>query len=445
MSDAPKPASPPATPSTSPSRGRSLVGVVLAALVGGAAAGGGVWLMMRDRPRVEAPTAVVEAPLYQCPMHPTVSSDHPGDCPICGMKLVKVERGAASPAQPAAERGGPAVKGLAPVTIDPARQQLIGLATAPVKRAPVAERWQTVGRVTVDPTGVRKTNVKVEGYVERVFVDFVGRAVKRGDPLFSMYSPRLLSAQSEYLLALKMRAALTKSGAQGEDGETLVKSARRKLELWDVPEAEIERLEKTGEPSKTLTFVSPISGVVTDKKISEGSRLAPGDLPYEITDLSMVWVMADAYESDLARVKLGSPATLTLSAYPGRAFKGQVSFVDPLLDPASRTLKVHLHFPNPTGELKPEMFGEVALQGSQRQALVVPADALIHAGTRDVVFLALGEGRFQPREVKVGAKMDALVEILEGLEEGQLVVTRANFLIDSESQLRSSLSALGGP
>lgn len=416
-------------------------------------------------------------------MHPTIVQNHPGDCPICGMKLIPVGEGAAGDAsgKPKGERrvafyrspmdpkqtshvprkdemgmdylpvyedevsgAGPAVEGLATVSIDPSRQQLIGLTTVEVKRGPVGGSWRTVGRVQVDPTGVRRINVKVSGYVERMFVDFVGKPVRRGQPLFSVYSPELLSAQDEYLLAVQTRQALASGGALAGNGEVLVRSARRKLELWDVPQSEIERLERTGQPAKTLTFRSPIAGVVTAKNVVEGSRITAGDAPYEITDLGEVWIMADAYETDLSQVKVGMSATLTLQAFPSRAFDGRVAFIDPLLDPKTRTAKVHVHFANPGHELKPEMFGEVVLQGAARVGLTIPADALIHTGTKDVVFIDLGEGKFQPREVQLGGKTGDQVEVVKGLEEGQKVVTRANFLVDSESRLRASLAAMGG-
>jgi len=445
---------------------------------------GGTWLAMhRHMSGGRNVTARADAtkPLYQCPMHPTITSDHPGDCPICGMKLVEV-KGAAkdsaqigrplghqilfyrSPMNPdqtsptpkkdemgmdyipvyadEAAGGSPKVTGLATVTIDPARQQLIGLRTATVTSGSVAGSWRTTGRVQVDPTRVRKTNIKVNGYIDRLYVDFVGRPVRRGQPLFSIYSPDLLAAENEYVLALQTRDALVRAGASDQNGAALVDAARRKLELWDVPRGEIGRLEKTRKPSRTLTFVSPVAGVVTAKTVVQGASIAAGDAPFEITDLGEVWVMADAYEGDLARVRVGMPAVLTLQAYPGRTFQGKVVFIDPILDPSSRTAKVHMHFSNPGAVLKPEMFGEVVLEGHERQGLRIPADAVVRAGTRDVVFVALGEGKFTPREVQLGDKSGSEVEVTSGLTAGEQVVTRANFLIDSESQLRASLAAL---
>jgi Cu(I)/Ag(I) efflux system membrane fusion protein len=331
--------------------------------------------------------------------------------------------------------------GYSTVQIDPQRQQLIGLRLAPVTRAEVGTAWRTVGRVAVDETRVRKINVKVDGFVEKLHVDFVGKPVRRGQALFALYSPELVSAQNEYLLAVKTRAQL--GPANQRTGDELVDAARRRLELWDVPRSEIAHLDHGGEPLRTLTLYSPISGVVTAKSVVQGSKIAAGDTPFEITDLSQVWVLADAYESDISRVKVGAVATLRIDALPNRVFRGRVGFVDPLLDPKTRTAKIRVSFANPGLDLKPDMFGEVSFESSPRQGLRVPLDALIDSGTEKVVFLALGEGRFQPRQITVGAQTAEYVEVLSGLAEGDQVVTRATFLIDSESRLRSALAALG--
>jgi Cu(I)/Ag(I) efflux system membrane fusion protein len=409
--------------------------LVLATLISSATVGGGVWWLSHLHQDSQA--APAQKAKYQCPMHPTIVQDHPGDCPICGMKLVKVEE---------AEAGGDpkvtAVPGQTTVDIDPARQQLIGLTTAEVTTGPVGGAWRTVGRVAVDETRVRRINVKVPGFVERIFVDFVGKSVRKGDPLFAIYSPELLSAQEEYLLALRTQASLSKGGALTNDGDVLVKGARRKLALWDVPESEIERLSSTGEPTKTLTFYSPVSGVVTKKDVVEGMKLDAGAMPYEIVDLSRVWVLADVYESELRFIKEGMPATLTLNAFPDREFKGRALFIDPLLDPKTRTVKVRLAFPNPGGELRPEMFGEVILHGKSREGLRLPKDAVVDSGAEKIVFVALGDGKFQPRVVRLGDASGDVVEVVSGLQAGDRVVTRANFLIDSESRLRASLAEM---
>jgi membrane fusion protein, copper/silver efflux system len=441
-----------------------------------------------------------EKQIYTCPMHPEIIRDAPGQCPICGMNLVPVPKdshpsgpapGATAASPPAVHPGGsgekkphkikfyrspmdpkdtspvpkkdemgmdyvpvyedetqgkaPPVDGLATVTIDPARQQLIGLRTVMARRESIATAWRTTAEIQVDPTRVRKTNVKVEGYVERMFIDFVGQPVSRGQALLSIYSPSLLEAENEYLLALKTKQELDKSGGDfADNGRRLLVASRKKLELWDVPASEINALARTGRASKALTIYSPIAGVVTAKNVVQGAYLNPGDAPYEITDLTSVWVMADAYESDLPRVRVGLPAELYLKAYPDRSFTGQVAFIDPVFNRDSRTVKVHFHFDNPTLDLKPGMYAEVALSGASHDGLVIPADAVVHTGTRDVVFVALAEGKFSPREVELGIRSGDKVEVKNGLMENEAVVTRANFLIDSESQLRASLSALGG-
>jgi len=453
---------------------------LVAVLVAGLAAGAGGLRLLgwgpggHDHAGAPADGAAAKKPVYQCPMHPTITADHPSDCPICGMKLVELKAGGSgerkiafyrSPMDPKQTShsprkdemgmdylpvyedevmgGGSGVEGLATVQIDPARQQLIGLRTAPVTAGPVGGAWRTTGRVAVDETRVHHVNVKVEGFVEHIFVDFVGKPVRRGEPLFSFYSPELLSLQSEYLLAVKMKKELG-SGALAGSGEELVQSARERLKLWDIPDAVLEDLEKTGKPRKTLTLVSPTTGVVTKKDVVHGHKLSAGDMPYEITDLSQVWVLADVYESDLAKTRVGMPATLSLQAFPNKGFSGRVLFIDPVLDPKSRTAKVRIAFANPQGELRPEMYGEVTLRARAREGLRIPADAVIDSGMKKVVFVSLGDGKFQPREVKLGATDGDQIEVVSGLETSDQVVVRANFLVDSESRLKASLAAIGG-
>lgn len=409
-----------------------------------------------------APSAQKPAAQYHCPMHPSVVSDHPGECPICGMKLVKIEDSAATPVErkvrfyrspmdprqtspvPAKDSMGMdylpvyedeagstgAVEGMASVEIDPTRQQLIGLRTAAVDRGPVGGSFRTVGRLSVDETRVRRINVKVPGYVERIFVDFVGKSVRKGQSLFALYSPEVLAAEGEYLTALRAQSA------------SLIAAARRKLELWDVSETEINRLEKEGTPSRAVTFVSPVNGVVTRKDVVEGARLEAGAMPYEIVDLSTLWVLADVYETELRFISPGISARLKLNALPGREFTGKVLFVDPLLDAKTRTARVRLAFPNQDGELRPEMLGEVVIERPEREVLRVPSDALVRSGVEDVVFVAREEGRFEPRRVTLGETSAEFTEVVDGLAAGELVVTRANFLVDSESRLRASLSRL---
>jgi len=466
----------PETQSSAPkSHAARTAGLMLLALAAGA---GGTWLAVRPRLQHDhAHEAVADAKkMYQCPMHPQVIMDHEGDCPICGMKLVEMERtsGPAQPAEPGKilfyrnpmdpkitspvfmkdqmgmdyipvresdlkGEAGPSVEGLAVVKIDPDRQQLIGLTTAPVAEGPVGGEIRTTSRVAVDETRIRHIHVKVDGYVEKLFVDFVGKPVAKGQPLFTFYSPDFVSAQEELLLALRTQKSLD-GGSLQASGSDLLAAARRRMALWDVPAAEIDQLEKTGEVHKDLTLRSPISGVATAKTAVEGIRITPADTPFEITDLSRVWGIADVYEPEIPRVKVGMPADLVLSSFPGRTFQGRVAFIDPQVDPKSRTVKVRVDLPNPKGELKPEMYGEMVLKSQARKGLVVPVDSVLDSGARKIVFVALGEGRFEPREVQVGSNLGEMVEVTGGLKKGESVVTRANFLVDSESRLKAALA-----
>jgi len=472
----------------------TLLALLVASLLSATAAGSvGFFLAQRhgkDSSNADhASAAMQSAEKYQCPMHPTIVQDHPGDCPICGMKLVKIQSSPAATAgtaQPAPSGGGerkvlfyrspmdskqtsptprkdemgmdyvpvyademsdntPAVAGLAAIEIDPSRQQLIGLSTAEAKLSKVGGAWRTVGRVVVDETRVHHANLKVSGFVERIYVDFIGKQVYKGQPLFSLYSPDLLAAEDEYLLALKSRAVLGTAGSSTDSqDDTLVNASRRKLALWDLPEKTIDQIAVTRQSTKTITFYSPASGVITKKDVVQGMKLDAGAMPYEIVDLSNVWVVADVYESELRFVKVGMPATLMLNAYPNREFHGKAVFIDPMLDPMTRTVKVRLTFPNPTKELKPEMFGEVILKGVPHEGVTVPIDAVIDSGTTHVVFVAVGNGKFRPRLVRLGDSDDTQVEVVSGLAVGEKVVTRANFLVDSESRLRASLAELAG-
>jgi Cu(I)/Ag(I) efflux system membrane fusion protein len=430
-------------------------------------------------PPTSATSAATGKVLYQCPMHPAVQSDHPGDCPTCGMKLEKVDPSGAFEVPPGERKivfyrspmdarqtshgprkdemgmdylpvyldelqGSGPVAGLVTVKIDPARQQLIGLVTAQATPGAIGGALRTTGRVAVDETRIHRVNVKFGGYVERVQADFIGQLVQRGEPLFTIYSPELLTAQQELLLALRTQKSLASAGGLTADGDDLAASARRKLQLWDVPDATVARIEQTGQAERTVTVPSPTSGVVAKKEVVPGMKLEAGGMPYEIWDLSSIWVLADVYETDLRYVKVGAPATLTFKALPGREYQGLVSFIDPVLDPKTRTAKVRVSLANPGALLKPEMFGEVVLKTAPRQALRIPADAVIDSGTRSVVFVALGDGKFQPRVVRLGASDGDHVEVQDGLAAGDTIVTRANFLVDSESRLKASLQALGG-
>lgn len=416
------------------------VAIALASLLGAATSGIVVRLVSGHSTSKE----VAQTQKYNCPMHPSIVMDHAGNCPICGMKLLPMDAapGVASEVDRVEAPTEAQVPDMATIRIDPSKQQLIGLTTAEVSQGPIGGVVRTVGKVAVDETRVRHVNIKNGGFVEKVFVDFIGKKVHKGDPLFTLFSPELLAAQEEYLLAKRTQESLKESASNG-DG-MLLAAATRRLALWDVSDKELRRLDETGTLSKTITFYSPATGVITKKDVVDGMKLEAGAMPYEIVDLSNVWVLADVYESELRFIKTGMPATLSLKAFPGRPFTGKVIFVDPFLSPQSRTVKVRLNFPNPSGDLRPEMFGEVVLELSGRDALMVPVDAIIDSGTAKVVFVSQGNGKFSPREIEAGQSDGNFVEILKGLALGERVVTRANFLLDSESRLRASLNELSG-
>ncbi len=453
---------------------RTLGLVALGLIVG---VGGTLLFRRGDHDQSTTAAPAPKKQMYQCPMHPQVMQDHEGDCPICGMKLVPIEgsgetktpgdRGKIafyrSPMNPSMtsptpmkdEMGmdyvpvyegdlkgeGSGVEGHAAITIDHERQQLIGLKTAQVEMGEVSGELRTTARLAVDETRVRKVNVKVEGFVEKLFVDFIGKPVAKGQPLFSLYSPEFVSAQREYLLALKTQKALA-GGSLSSSGGDLLEAAKRRLALWDVPNEVLEHLETTGEVQRALTLRSPLSGVVTVKNVVEGARITPSDIPFEISDLSRVWARADVYEQELGGVKVGQPASLTLPTFPGKTFSGRVVFIDPVLDPKSRTAKVRIEFPNPKGDLRPELFGEAVLKGPGHKGILVPLDSVLDAGTQKVVFIALGDGKFEPREVTTGSAVGERIEILSGLKPGESVIVRANFLVDSESRLKAALAHL---
>ena len=408
------------------------VRVVLVLLALLAVAGGGFLLGRRS---ATAPAAPVAAAVYRCPMHPQVVSDRPGECPICHMTLVRKD------AEP--PRGEPpTVAGRAVVTIPAERRQVLSLRSEAVRTESLARRIRTVGVVAVDERRLHRVQTKYEGYVERVFVDFTGRQVRRGEPLLALYSPELLATQQEYLAALRMRKQLEESGLAhvSAQGAELVDAARRRLLQWDVPAADVERLEKTGEATRTVALYAKTGGYVLQKNVTDGARVTPEQVLFEIADLSHLWVLADVYESDLASVRVGSVGEVRVTYLPGRSWRGRVTYVAPTVDEKTRTVKVRLEVDNTADDLKPEMFTDVQLEGASARGLVVPEDAVVDAGDRQIVFLDRGEGRYEPREVRLGARAGKRFEVLSGLAAGDRVVVSANFLLDSESSLRAALA-----
>lgn len=363
---------------------------------------------------------------YTCGMHPWVILPKPGDCPICHMKL--------TPLDPAKFTGQ--------VSIDPVVVQSIGVRIEPVTEGPLTRSIRTVGTVDYDETRVRDVNTKVSGWIEELHVDYVGAPVEQGQPLFEVYSPALFQAQEEYLLAL--RTQRPGGGDRGSPTLDLVQSARTKLELLDVTRQQIDALTQAGEPSRTMTVLSPHTGTVIAKHANEGMKIDPGMQVFRIADLSRVWVLVTLYESQLPFVSEVQRAVMTLPYIPGQTFEGRVVYVYPYLDTRTREVQVRLEFANPTGLLKPGMFATVELQSTlKREAVLVPRAAVLSTGARSVAFVSLGEGKFEPRQVRLGVETgEGQVEILDGLKPGELVVTSGQFLLDSESRVREALAKM---
>jgi RND family efflux transporter MFP subunit len=328
-----------------------------------------------------------------------------------------------------------------PITIDPRRQQLIGVRIAPVAHKPIEQTVRAVGLVRYDETRQAEINLRVEGWIRDLFVDYTGQPIQRGQPLFTLYSPDVLTTQQEYLLALKTRDQVQGSviaDARERAGQ-LVAAARQRLTLWDLPPEEIRSLEEKRQALEVVTFRSPVSGFVIEKQALKGLHIMPGQSLYRVADLSVVWVEADVYERELSGVRRGATATITVDAYPGESFTGRVIYVYPYLDEKTRTNKVRFELSNRGGRLKPGMYANVELRGAGGMAFTVPTNAVLDSGQDQLVFVALGDGMFEPRKVKVGRRAGDSVEILEGLKDGEQVATGAAFFLDSESQLRASL------
>jgi RND family efflux transporter MFP subunit len=362
-------------------------------------------------------------------------------------------RASASPPQTAQETlpnmpaGKPAVTG-APqttprgdVTIDPRRQQLIGVKTVPVMRQTVDQTVRATGAVRYDETKLADVNVKIEGWIRDLYADYTGQPIQRGQPLFSFYSPDLLNTQNEYLLALKTRDQMQQSTIADarERADALVSSARQRLLAWDLPEEDLLKLDETRRAVDAVVFRAPVTGLVIEKQALKGLHVMPGQSLYKVADLSVVWVEAEIYESEIAAVRMGDTAIVTVNAYPGEPFTGRVVYIYPYLDDKTRTNKVRVQLTNRAGRLKPGMYANVELKSRGRSGLVVPTNAVLDSGTEQVVFIAQGDGRFQPQKVKIGRRLGDSTEILEGLKEGEQVATGATFFLDSESQLRASL------
>jgi Cu(I)/Ag(I) efflux system membrane fusion protein len=332
------------------------------------------------------------------------------------------------------------------VKISPEKVQKLGVRTARVQRRTLDAVVRATGRIEVDERRLFTVTPKFEGYIERLYVNATGQFVARGEKLFDAYSPELLAAQREYAVAAQALAQLKDADAQTVAGmKRLADSALARLRNWDVTDEEIAQLAAGGEPRRTLSFRAPVAGFVLEKKAVQGMRFMPGEMLYQIADLSNVWLIADVFEQDIGRVRVGQRAEVRLEAWPGQRFEGRVTYVYPTLRADTRSAQVRIELPNPGGRLKPAMYAQVEIAAGDGAVLAVPRSAVIDSGTRRIVLVDRGEGRFEPREVKLGAKGDEYVAVLDGVREGESVVVAANFLIDAESNLKAALGAMTAP
>jgi len=335
--------------------------------------------------------------------------------------------------------------GRAVVEINPVTIQTIGVRTSPVTIEPLGRTVRTTGQFMMDEQGIHTVSLKIDGWVEKLYADYEGALVQQGQPLLELYSPKLVTTQEEYLLALKNVRRLS-GGAAESDARHLLEAARRRLAYWDLTEDQIRRLEETGVPQRTLTFYAPASGEVMRKNVAQGQYITAGQALMDIADLAKIWLIVDVYEQDLSWVKEGTEARIELAAEPGQTYTGRVGFVYHMMNAEMRTARARIVLPGGRhGPFKPGMYATAYLTGQQKAPTpVVPEEAVVRTGQRELVIVSLGQGRFRPQQVRAGYASDGKVQILEGLQGGEVVVTSAQFLIDSEARLRGVVAAMLG-
>ena len=423
----------------------------LAALVLGAVGAGSYWA--GSRAPVAAPEAMQAEPgaasavaskatqprkllYYRNPMGLADTSPTPKKDPM-GMDYVAVYAGEDDSASEPGAAGQ--------IRISTEKVQKLGVRAEAASLRVLGRAVRASGRVEADERRIVAITPKFEGYVERLHVNVTGQPVAKGEPLFEVYSPELVSAQREYAIAVQGVQAMQGAASEAQGGmRQLAESSLARLRNWDLSSEQIATLVRTGEAQRTVTLRSPVSGIVTEKKALAGMRFMPGETLYQVTDLSSVWVIADLFEQDIGLVRLGAKASVTFNAYPNRAFDGTITYIYPTLKAETRTVPVRIELANVGGLLKPGMFAQVELQVGNRSAvLTIPDSAVLDTGTRRIVLVQLMEGRFEPREVKLGSRSDSYVEVLAGVREGEQVVVAANFLIDAESNLKAVIGGMG--
>jgi RND family efflux transporter MFP subunit len=419
--------------------------ILTVALIGAAFLGGfgyGRWYVPRTGTNPQSERKIL---YYVDPMHPGYKSDRPGVAPDCGMKLEPVYADGGSPVSvPRPEDKAALPMGTIQIALE--KQQLIGVQFGQAEYTVAGETLRAVGKVVMDETRVVRVHPKVEGWIERVHVDFTGAPVRKGEPLLTLYSPEMLASEKEYLLSLKAREIMRQGAMPSAvaNSDSLVEASRRRLELWDLNNPQIDELERTGKPIHSITIYSPATGFVTSRNSFPSQRVTPETELYAIADLSRVWIMADVFETDIPKLRIGQMATVRMPYQSGGGFAARVNYVQPQVDPQTRTIKLRLEAANAAMQLKPEMFVDVEFRLASNRQLTVPVDAVLDAGQRQMVFVDRGNGYLEPRQVQVGERLGERVVIVAGLQAGERIATSANFLIDSESQLKSAIAGMGG-
>ncbi|MGE5470427.1 MAG: efflux RND transporter periplasmic adaptor subunit [Bacteroidota bacterium] len=416
-------------------------GILLAAVVAALAAGGGYWAGQAGGRRVDEATRTEAGAkparqilFYRNPMGLPDTSPTPKKDPM-GMDYIPVYAGEAG--------DEPAVPGQIRISTD--KVQKLGVRSEAATLKTLVKVVRAAGRIEPDERRTYTVAPKFEGYVERLHVNSTGQPVGKGQPLFEVYSPELVSAQREYAIAAQGVESLQGAGNEAQAGmRQLADASLNRLRNWDISDEQLKSLAKSGEVRRTLTFRSPVSGIVSEKKAVQGMRFMPGEALYQIADLSSVWVVADVFEQDIGLVRPGAKARVKINAYPGQTFEGAIAYVYPTLKAETRTVAVRIELANPGGRLKPGMYAQVELPTQARGAVVtVPTSAVIDSGTRQIVLVEAREGRYEPREVKLGGRSDERVEVVDGVREGERVVVAANFLIDAESNLKAAIGGFG--
>ncbi len=423
---------------------------VLLALAAGAYLGRGLWA---GRPASGGAAANKKCEtIYTCAMHPQIIRHHPGNCPICGMPLVKKVIPAAgmgnvsgmpggTGAQPSAAAQG--MGNISSVALDPRERMLANVATSEVREETLSQEMDTVGTIAVDEQNIRKIAARYAGRIERLDVNVTGQYVRKGQELFTIYSPEMVATQNEYLIAKASEKRLSSSDfkevASGTEG--VLKAARTRMKLWGLTDAQIARLDKTGQVSDSVSVFSPVSGTVTNISARQGDYVSEGTEVFTVSDLSRVWMEADIYEYQLSKAGIGSRVEVTTDAWPGKIFYGRVSFMDPSVNPQTRTIRVRADL-NSLGLLKPDMFVTAKIFSTPVRGVVVPSSAVLYTGNGNVAWVETRPGVFTMRNVTVGIQSGDNFQILAGLKPGEQVVTQGGFLIDSEAQLRESAQGM---